>query len=69
MGIRQLESQLKGILSDSYGGPAISWDEQKSEFVLFSWGDAPVTIYEMGRGRNLDEMLADYNLRKRMKGK
>lgn len=33
---------LKKVLGPTYGGPSLSYDDGK--FILYSWGDAPVSI-------------------------
>lgn len=43
------------ILRDSYGGPSLSYEN--GQFVVYSWGDAPVSINVMGTGSSVYEAL------------
>jgi len=37
-----MEKLLKSVLGGTYGGPSISFEDNK--FVLYDWGDAPVCM-------------------------
>ena len=36
-----IEQRLKSYLGNPYGGPSISWDNERKLFVMFYWSDAP----------------------------
>ncbi len=55
-----VEDRFRKILGASYGGPSISIDEEKGDFILYEWGDAPVGMETLARGATLKELLNDY---------
>jgi hypothetical protein len=60
--IQQIESELKELLGDTYGGPSLSFHD--GFFILYTWGDAPVSDDEIGRGETIEECLSNYYERK-----
>lgn len=54
----------KEILGDPYGGPSISYDKDTKQFLVYVWGDAPVSTGVGGRGKSITAALQDYKKRK-----
>jgi hypothetical protein len=48
-----IDKVAKDVLGDTYGGPSLSWDKEKKEFVVYYWYDAPVGEEELGRGKTI----------------
>lgn len=55
------EIWLTSVLLEWYGGPVLSFEEDK--FVLQLWGDASVGRHVLGQGRTLKELMENYNER------
>lgn len=54
--IEDLEDLLRRVLGGTYGGPSLSYDESTGEFVLYEWGDAPVSEEEIARALTLEDL-------------
>jgi len=50
-----IEEALKKVLGSVYGGPSISYENDK--FVLYEWGDAPVGMYILISASTFEELL------------
>ncbi len=48
---------LKRVLGPPYGGPSISYDEEREEYVLYDWGDAPVCTEILVADENWHEFM------------
>lgn len=55
LGQRQIEQQLRSLLGNTYGGPALSFEE--GMFVIYKWYDAPSGIEIMGKGDSLNDAI------------
>lgn len=52
--MKKIEKILKAELGSTYGGPSISYEN--NEFILYVWGDAPVSSDVLARGKTLLEL-------------
>lgn len=55
---KTIEARLAKVLGGTYGGPSLSFQDGK--FVIYEWGDAPVSISIIGFGITIAECLDDY---------
>lgn len=66
-----IESRLKKILGEDYGGPALGWNGQRWE--IYKWYDAPCGTDILGAGSTIKEAIDNYEgtikARKKLKGK
>lgn len=55
-----VDERLKVILGGTYGGPSISYEEEAEQFVIYQWGDAPVSETVLARGATIEALVKDY---------
>jgi len=55
--VRKLEDKLKAVLTGEYCGTALGYEN--GEFIIYHWGDAPVSVMVVGRGKTIQQALVD----------
>ena len=53
--VNNIDEILKSVLGPTYGGPSLSYQDNK--LVLYSWGDAPVSERIIHSGKDLISLI------------
>ena len=58
-----INAEFKEILGGTYGGPSLSYEDDK--FVVYRWTDAPPGMKILGSGATLSAAIRDFKWRQR----
>ena len=56
----KLEKRLSQILTGDYCGMALGYEQHTQEFIIYAWGDAPVSAMVYGRDKTIEGCIIKY---------